>query len=158
MTQGGQKCMKIMQIIPNLGYGGAEKLAVELSNELSLNNQVTLVSLKKVEKWMYLPQMLCKNVDLIELNKKNKVRILLKIYLLLKQKHPDVVHIHLTTALYYFIPFVFLFKKIKYVFTIHSSFEVHSKLFKRLSFIPFYKRVANICLSKTYSGLGFSDQ
>ena len=39
--------MKILQIVFSLGFGGAERFVVDLSNELSKNHDVTLLTLKE---------------------------------------------------------------------------------------------------------------
>ena len=44
--------MKIMQVISQLGNGGAEKLVVELCNEMSKDHEVILVSFRDIEDWM----------------------------------------------------------------------------------------------------------
>ena len=51
-----QNKMKIIHFISSLGNGGAEKLSVELSNSMSKDNEVLLVSFKKLESWMYFPK------------------------------------------------------------------------------------------------------
>jgi len=141
--------MKIIQVISSLGNGGAEKLIVELSNELSLNNQVTLVSIKKIKSWMFPPKYLSKRVELLGLGKKKgyDLRLFYKLFSLLRIQKPDIVHLHLNMPLYYFLLLIPLFRKIKFVFTIHNTFEPHKKLFKTLNKIPYYGAVANICLS-----------
>lgn len=143
--------MKIFQVISSLGNGGAEKLVVELSNELANNHDVTIVSLKKVEDWMYPFRRVDNKVRLIQLNKKGgfDLRVLYRLFALLKTEKPDIVQIHLKMPLYYFIFIIPFFKKIKFYHTIHSTFEPHKRLFERLKLLPFYRRVVNICLSKT---------
>ena len=39
--------MKILQIVFSIGFGGAERFVVDLSNELSKNHDVTLLTLKE---------------------------------------------------------------------------------------------------------------
>ena len=58
-----------MQVIGGLGNGGAEKLVVELCNELSLKDEVSLLSFRKIEKWMAFPKILNDTVNLITANK-----------------------------------------------------------------------------------------
>lgn len=143
--------MKIFQIISSLGNGGAEKLVVELSNELSQNENVTLISLKKIESWMFFPKKLNKNVQLIQLTQQKgfHFKVFLHLYILLKKEKPDVVHVHLNMALYYTLILIPLFPKIQFIHTIHSMFEPHKKLFNKLKYLPYYKRVLNVCLSNS---------
>lgn len=143
--------MKIFQVISSLGNGGAEKLVVELSNEFALKHDVTLISFKNVEDWMYPPKKLNNNILLLELGKNKGVdfRIIPRLFSLLWDKEPDVVHIHLNMPMYYFLPVLLFFRRIKFVFTIHSTFEIHEMFFRKLNTLPYYKQVANICLSES---------
>ena len=108
--------MKIVQVISSLANGGAEKFIVELSNELSLSNQVLLISIKDIEDWMYPPQYLSKRVNLLTLGKKKgfDLNVLSELYKLLRSQEPNVVHIHLNMSMYYFLPLIPLFQKIKF--------------------------------------------
>lgn len=143
--------MKIFQVISSLGNGGAEKLVVELSNELAKTHDITIISLKEVEDWMYPPKKIESIVRLIQFNKQKgfDIKVLYNLFALLKNEKPDVVHIHLEMPLYYFILLIPFFRKIDFYHTIHSTFELHQKLFKRLNLFLFYHRVINICLSKS---------
>lgn len=143
--------MKIFQVISSLGNGGAEKLVVELSNELAADNDLTIISIKKVENWMYPARKIGSKVRLIQLNKKKgfDLSVLYKLLVLLKNEMPDIVHIHLTMPLYYLLLLIPVFKKTVFYHTIHSTFAPHEKLFRRLNLIPFYRRVINICLSRS---------
>lgn len=143
--------MKIIQVISSLGNGGAEKLVVELSNELAITNEVTIVSIKKVENWMFPPKKVEKNVRLFQLNKKKGLdfKVLLDLYKILKKEKPDVVHIHLTMPLYYFLILIPFFCKITFYHSIHNTFLPHKKLFVKLNLLPFYHNVINICLSQS---------
>lgn len=142
--------MKIIQVISSLGNGGAEKFVVELSNEISLSYQVSLISIKDIEEWMYPPRYLNKRVDLLALGKKKgyDFKVLWKLFKLLRNQKPNIVHIHLNMAMYYFLPLIPLFKKIKFVFTIHNTFGPHKKLLANFNRLPFYRRVSNICLTE----------
>lgn len=142
--------MKIIQVISSLANGGAEKLIVELSNELSFNNQTTLISLKEIEEWMYPPKYLSERVPLLALGKKKgyDLKVLAKLFKLLRNHKPDIVHIHLNMPMFYFLPLIPLFKKIKFVFTIHNTFGPHKKLLTNFNRLPFYRQVSNICLTE----------
>jgi len=142
--------MKIVQVISSLANGGAEKFVVELSNELSLSNQVLLISIKDIEDWMYPPQYLSKRVNLLTLGKKKgfDLNVLSKLYKLVRSQEPNVVHIHLNMSMYYFLPLIPLFKKTKFFFTIHNTFGPHKKLLANFNRLPFYRRVSNICLTE----------
>ena len=143
--------MRIIEVISSLGNGGAEKLVVELSNELAIDNDVTIISLKKVEDWMFHPPQIVSKVNLIELNKRKKldIKILFQLISILNEKKPEVVHIHLNMALYYFLLLIPFYPKIIFCFTIHNAFGPHKILFKRLNKFSYYRKVMNISLSKS---------
>lgn len=143
--------MKLFQIISSLGNGGAEKLVVELSNELAISNEVTIISLKKVEDWMFPPKKVGKNVRVIQLNKNKGLdyKVFFALIKILKREKPAIVHIHLTMPLYYFLLIIPLFSKITFCHTIHNTFLPHKNLFEKLNLLPFYRRVINICLSQS---------
>jgi glycosyltransferase involved in cell wall biosynthesis len=138
-----------MQVISSLGNGGAEKLVVDLSNELSHYNKVILVSLNSVQEWMLPPKKILSSVELIELNKEKSfaINVLIKLYNTIKRVKPDVIHLHLNTSLIYFLPLLFFFKNKSFVFTIHSTFEPHKKFFDKISKGPLISRVIFICLT-----------
>jgi len=143
--------VKIIQIISSLGNGGAEKLLVELSNELAKTDEVIIISLKKVEDWMFHTKLIDNRVKLIETNKTKgfDLKVLYRLVFLLKELKPTVVHIHLSSTLYYFLPLIPFFRKINFYYTIHNTFGPHQKHFIVLCKLPFYKNVVNICLSKS---------
>tara|TARA_B100000575_G_scaffold17377_1_gene12111 strand:- start:10804 stop:11949 length:1146 start_codon:yes stop_codon:yes gene_type:complete len=126
--------MKIMQVIGGLGNGGAEKLVVELSNQLSLTDEVSLLSFRSVEKWMAFPKLLNKNIDLITTGKKPGVNLFwfLKLLKIIRYKKPDVINLHLDTALFLFLPLICIlnglfFYNIKFYYTIHNKLVISSK-------------------------------
>ncbi len=112
--------MKIVEVIPTLGYGGAERFVVDLCNELSKDNQVILIVFNLDERLPSLRNDLLPNVELIQFDKKNGFRIGLIFSLnnLLKELKPDVIHSHLG-ALNYLL-YSCLFDHRNYFHTIHS--------------------------------------
>jgi len=141
--------MKIMQVISQLGNGGAEKLVVELSNELEKNNEVILVSFRKIEDWMFFPKKLKNTVKIIELNKKDGFDILFLMQLIqvIRNENPQIIHIHLQSTLRYFMTLIPFFKKINYIYTMHNTFKIFEKSFQQYSKIWFFKRIQFVCLS-----------
>lgn len=142
--------MRILQVISQLGNGGAEKLVVELSNQLNRENEIILLSFREIQDWMFFPKRIEKNIDLIELDKKKGFSILFlyKLYKILNSKKVDIIHIHLISTLQYFMFLIPIFNKQNFMYTIHNEFKSHeTKMFKRLSKFWFFKRVKFICLS-----------
>ncbi|MBI9066035.1 MAG: glycosyltransferase [Salinivirgaceae bacterium] len=143
--------MKILEIISNLGNGGAEKLVVELSNELTKTNKVTLVSFTNIEEWMFFPKNINRYVNFIQLSKKKgfDVKLFRVLFLLLKNEKPDVVHIHLQSTLRYFLFLIPFFKKVQFVYTIHHALLPAKQSFKKFSKLWFFKKIKFVCLTNT---------
>ena len=77
--------MRILEIIPQLSSGGAERFVVDLCNELSISNDVTLLVFHNLEQYGFYANELSDKVRIISLNKKKGVSFLLfrKIFALL---------------------------------------------------------------------------
>lgn len=121
--------MKIVQIIPSLHMGGGEKFAINLSNSLSNDKtiNVTLCVISKIEDEMLLKKLISNNINIICLNK-NKgfdLRIFYKLNKLIKEINPDIVHTHLRSIVYSFLPIVF--SKVKFIHTIHTLAEKEAR-------------------------------
>ena len=114
--------MKIIQFIPSLNSGGAERFVVDLSNSLAKNHKVYLFTLLDIDEHGFYKRDLCENVELISLNKKLGVNLLLpfKIFLKLRKIKPDIVHTHLSPIFYLFLCF-FTLKKTIFFHTIHND-------------------------------------
>ncbi|MDO9554494.1 glycosyltransferase [Rhodonellum sp.] len=121
--------MKIIQIIFTLNQGGAERFVLDLSNELAQKHDVHLFIVRNEEE----KNDFFKN----ELDDKVKYRSLgfqygfkpfdyLKIYKLIKEENPDVVHCHMNTILLVLLPSIFL-KEIKFFHTVHNDAKKEAK-------------------------------
>ena len=90
--------MKIVEIIPQLSSGGAERFVVDISNELSKRHDVSLIVSFALEGKLafYLPE-LAESVKVHSLNKRLGLDIsyLYRLYKTIKQEAPDIVHTHL---------------------------------------------------------------
>lgn len=127
--------MKILEIIYNLSSGGAERLVVDLSNQLALlGHEVILCTLIDDSKFRgdfykeeIEPNVIYKNF----LYKKLGFSCMKSIYNLVKKEEPDVVHMHLVnTPLLCILPMIFM-RKVLYVATCHNlaKFDLsHSKM------------------------------
>lgn len=132
--------MKILEIIPSLISGGAERFVVDLSNEISKrkNCEVILVILDKIDdnsELGFYKKDLDPNIKLIELNKKLgfDFKTIIKIHKLIKSEKPDIVHSHLRSLPYLLLSMV-LNHKIKYFHTVHNDAEKEaSDIFNRIA-------------------------
>lgn len=145
--------MKISHIISSLDNGGAEKFVVELSNEQSVEHEVMIVSLRKVESWMLPPKQIGSNVKFIQLGKKKgfDILVLFKLLMLVIKTKPDVVNIHLNATLRYCYLVSLFITKPKYFFTIHSNFNSGTEFFfNQIRNFPLYrKRIKHICIAES---------
>jgi len=100
--------MKILQIIPSLGSGGAERLVVDLCNEMADQGQdVTLCIVQNPEEedyGFYLHE-LHESVRFISLNQKKgfTFRNISSLQKMIREISPDIVHVHLSAILYLYV-------------------------------------------------------
>jgi glycosyltransferase involved in cell wall biosynthesis len=116
--------LKIVHVISNLGKGGAERLVVDLCNELACmpGNTVYVCVFYEVTDQPTFKNELNEKVHYVNLCKKRKIDAGFQLRLLqfLKTLSPDVVNSHLSgTALYLYLP-VLLLKKIRFFHTVHN--------------------------------------
>lgn len=113
--------MKILEVVQSLASGGAERLVVDLCNELSASHDVTLLLLKDVDHF-YLPQVL-PSVRIIEakLPVGGGIVQLYKCYKIIKKLAPDVVHYHSYARYNLLLANVLLGRKFDFYMTIHSD-------------------------------------
>lgn len=116
--------MKIVEIIPQLSSGGAERFVVDLCNELSKRHEVTLIVYYNISEYGFYVRELVKDVQLVVLNKKKGIDLFLmrKLTMIIKRINPDIVHLH-TRAINYALPVLLGRNRIKKYMTIHSVAE-----------------------------------
>lgn len=123
--------MKILEIIHGLNPGGAERLVVDLCNEMSKTEDVTLMLLKDLSKGQngfYLDQV-SDSVHIVNLNFKDgfNIKYPFEVYKTITKINPDVVHIH--CMLNYCMMALFLDgRRRKYFQTLHIDIEHIRKL------------------------------
>ncbi|HTN36151.1 MAG TPA: glycosyltransferase [Arachidicoccus sp.] len=114
--------MKVLQIIPNISGGGAERFIVDLSNELLKEHSVSLVTLYKQNEDDIFRKDLSDGVTTYTVNKKLGVDLTIPFRLLklIKKINPDVIHNHLRSV-NYLLPIIPFLGKIPIVHTIHND-------------------------------------
>lgn len=146
--------MKVLQILPSLQNGGAERFVCELTNELVNEYHIPcdiaiMYEASSTEGF----KKLLKNISCICL-RKNKgfdVGYLFRLYNFIRKNRYNVVHAHLN-AITYLILSAFLLPRVKFVATIHSDayFEASNKVDRFIRRILFRsKRVIPITISET---------
>lgn len=150
--------MKILEIITDLGSGGAERFVVDLSNELSKKHDITLMTIldDKVdaENRNFCRFALSKNVKYVNLGLPNGLKLSSQLAALkgINALHPDIVHFHLAcTVNHCALAAIVLSLKFKIYLTIHS--DIHNGYDKGLvkllcSTYGRWGRFKSICLSE----------
>lgn len=131
--------MKILQFIYTLEAGGAERFAVDLSNELAKSNILSLYVLRNDNdnkcNGFYKSQ-ISKDVVYVNLNIPPgfKPGLIWRFYKIIKTEKPDVVHCHLNLVNYFFLLSILYYGKVRFVYTLHSSAstEVESSFERRI--------------------------
>lgn len=151
--------MKILEITFDLSPGGAERFVVDLSNELSKTNEVTLMALKddKVnpERRLFYQHELSNRVTYKNIGIADGFYfgLFLTVYNAIKSEHPDVVHIHGTKMPFYCLMAICLLRKhIRFYQTIHCDFNhSYNTWFYKILFVTIgYKHLIKfIALSET---------
>lgn len=133
--------MKILQLIPSLGSGGAERLVVDLCNELTVQGEEVILCIiqnpTESDYGFYL-QELSDKVRFISLNQHKGFSFenIVALQKIINEIKPEIVHVHLSTLLYtYFLSIFHL--KIRFYNTIHTLAEktCSNLLFKTLNYI-----------------------
>jgi glycosyltransferase involved in cell wall biosynthesis len=114
--------IKIAHFISNLSLGGAERLVVDLSNELIKDKSIELFVCVYSENSNSFKGELNDSIKYLNFNKKYKIDFIFYFNLFkffLKEK-PNIVNSHLSgTILYLYFP-MFFFKKILFFHTVHN--------------------------------------
>lgn len=94
--------MKIVEIIPQLSSGGAERFVVDLCNELCEKHDVILIVLHKVQDKDFYKDEIDSRITLDVMGKSPGAdfRLPFRLYRKIKSLHPDVVHTHMVSLLY----------------------------------------------------------
>lgn len=151
--------MKILEITFSLAPGGAERFVVDLSNELSKTNDVTILTLKddrvESDNRLFYKFDVSERVKYINLGLGDGVSFLneRKVYKAIKQQKPDVVHMNGAMVPTFCAWAIFmLHHKIKFFQTIHNDLRdgydrgIVKRLFQTYGRFHWMKY---ICLSKT---------
>ena len=141
--------MKILQVIPNLLKGGAQRLIIDICNELLNHNDVKCMLLVLTNSRNEF-QHISKNLNIVHLNVKFHLSIIKKSNIDIEEYEeivnsfsPDIIHSHLFFA--ELICHENTRKNIKYVSHFHDNIEQLSNLkatniFSRKAMIHFYEK------------------
>lgn len=129
--------MKIIQLIPTLSSGGAERFVVDLSNTL-VNKQCEIIIVqifKQNDSNEFYKNQISSKINIFNLKgispKIFEFTILFRLFILIVKEKPKVIHSHLN--LIYSLFLVFLFPRIKFVHTLHNTAEKECIIVKGVS-------------------------
>lgn len=110
--------MKILQIIPSLGVGGAETMMCNLSCELVKNGDEVVVVVFALNDSIIKERLINNRIKIISLEKNVgfSPKTIFRIKKIIKEENPDIIHTHL-----HVLPYVWLAcGKKKIIHTLHS--------------------------------------
>lgn len=120
--------MKIIQIIPYIGSGGAERFVVDLSNELAqIGHEVLLCTLYAMDGSMgFYKRDINHKVKVVTLNKGLglSLRTIMKFMNVVKKEKPDLIHSHIGALQYSFLSQVF---QSRGYHTVHNEAHLEAK-------------------------------
>ncbi|RPK15252.1 glycosyltransferase [Priestia endophytica] len=143
--------IKVFHVIPDLGTGGAEKLAIDICSFLDKDKfDVTLVSLYEPQSNIYEKLAIDSGLKVLFLNKKKgfDYRIFFKLNKLFRKEKPDIIHTHLYVGPYVLIPMILNRVKGR-IHTVHNiaSKELRSSKRKIMSLAYKYFNVIPVAIS-----------
>lgn len=143
--------MKIVQFIPSLHSGGAERFVTDLCNQLSSKHEIYLFTLYDLKEYDFYLNEINEKVEVISFDKKLGVNLFtpFKVYFKLRKIKPDIIHSHLS-AIFYMIFSVFLLRGVSFFHTIHNEANKEAKTkfdFKFKQFLFKYNLVIPINIS-----------
>lgn len=144
---------KILEVIPNLGNGGAEKFVYDLCKNIDRTKfDLTLLLYYNGEDSNYYDDLVKSGIKIICLNKKQGLQLstFLKVYSIVKEVKPDVIHTHLYVNLY-LLPYYVLHSKQKGVHTLHNIAEKEQEKSYRkiMKYLYKHRRVVPVAIGKS---------
>ena len=134
--------MKILEITYNLRSGGAERFVVDLSNQLSNSNDITLFAIKDDEpegspfyKKDLNAKVLYKSIYVSFYN----IYTFFKLYQFIKKESAEVVHFNGENIIFFFILPILFYRKCKYFETQHNDATFIKNPFFRFLYKVIYK-------------------
>jgi glycosyltransferase involved in cell wall biosynthesis len=136
---------KIVQMVPALGWGGAQVFCIQLCNELAKypNYEVTLVSLYDHTSHHMSTDLIDEKVKFITLGKKRgfDTKIFKKVYNLLQELKPNVVHTHLHSGYYATVAYLMMNNSsMRKIHTFHSLVTKDAPWHGRLIYKYFFQK------------------
>ena len=147
--------IKLVEVLPDIGSGGAEKLVTDLLLNFDSNKfDVTLVLLFDERGKYYYELLKNRGINIITLNKKPgfDIKCFFRMNKILKKLKPDIIHTHRYVNLY-ILPYYIFHRKQTGFHTVHSLAENElEKMHRKITYWLFHHRkvfpvaISNICM------------
>jgi len=136
---------KIVQMLPALGWGGAQVFCIQLCNELAKypNYDVTLVSLYDHNSHHMSTDLIDHRVKFVTLGKRKgfDAKIFKKVYNLVQEMKPNVVHTHLHSGYYATLAYLMMNNScMRKIHTFHSLVTKDAPWHGRLLYKYFFQK------------------
>lgn len=134
--------MKLAMVITSLEVGGAEKLVLELIQELKDKIEIRLYIIKKNYDTIYDQKLLELNIEHFYLNAKSRIfsfKAANRLKKLLNDFQPEIIHTHLKAA-DYICYYRLKNNNFRWVHTVHTLADADTKKLRRLIYRPLYKK------------------
>lgn len=136
---------KIVQVLPALGWGGAQVFCIQLCNQLVQREgyEVTLVSMYHHKPNKHLPlEMLDKRIQFITLGKHRgfDAGMFIKLWKLMARLKPDVVHSHLHAGYYCFLGYLRIKAAFNKIHTFHNLVKRDAPWMGRKAYKHFFTK------------------
>lgn len=144
--------MKIIEVVPDLTLGGAERFVVDLSNKLATSgNEIIIITLFNAEGKKNFYTLVDARIKHICMNKKVgfSFSLLLRLWFIILREKPDVVHTHLNSIAYTMLGWLTM-RNVKFVHTIHNDAakEAGGQMGEWVRKIAFRGRVIPVTISR----------
>jgi len=150
--------MKIIEVIFNLGSGGAERFVVDLSNKLVETNDVFLFTLLNdidAKNTFYKNELSYKiNYINFKISPGYSFKSLWIFYKTIRREKPDIVHFHISNIVLYFILPILFYRKTKYFQTQHIDLAKEknsNKLFFLIKYFLYKYEFIKTCAISKYN-------
>ena len=142
--------IRILQVIPSLRCGGAERMVVNLITHLDRRHfQVAAIILGRSEGWVLEERLAREQVQVWHLDKRLGFdpRIILRVRAVVRRFRPHLVHSHL--SLHYVYPALIGCQPLRHVVTVHLPAETtHKQAMRVLARIAHWRGVVPVAVSR----------
>ncbi|MDR3258914.1 MAG: glycosyltransferase [Fusobacteriaceae bacterium] len=144
--------MRVLQVINNLGSGGAEKLVNDCSikmNDIGIDIEIAVLEEKGS---IYINDLIEKNIKIhiLSIDKIYSLITFIKLFMLLKKGKYSIVHAHIFPTFYYVGILSLFFNNVNFIYTEHNTNNRRRlyKFFKIIEKFMYSRYKMIICISE----------